>query len=524
MSSNIDIAIVGGGLNGLVAAAYLAKSGKSVTVFEQSDAVGGTMGTVEIAPGFRGPAALDSIDLVHPSIIQDLNLKKHGLRIIRGGGVTLASDSGTGACFSSATSTADQISGLSQMDEKAFRELDGFLSRIGKALDPVLTAPLKNPKTDGLTGSFDLMKVGWALRKLGKKEMPEALRFLPMTVQDVVDERFESEQVKAMIAATALKGSWLAPRSAGSAYGLLHHNPHWAGGLDRTTTFAEGGPGALADAVASAARAVGATIRTGATVSNIVVERGVCTGLVLSSGEQVSAGRIVSALDPRTTFESMTGQDWLDPEFLERITQIRSHGSVAIVRLALDQAPQFSCAPDGSEAISGRIQIGDSLRYLERAFDAAKYGRIPDAPLLMASIPSILDPTLAPTGKHVMHVWASTMPSKLRDGDWDDQREALGDTVVRMLDQHAPGLAGSVLHRQVETPKDLEKRFGLLNGCIYHTDLALDQLLYMRPVPGWFKYDTPLERLHLCGAGVHPGGAGTGLSGKCAAEHIIRAH
>ncbi|TDI75298.1 MAG: NAD(P)/FAD-dependent oxidoreductase [Bacteroidetes bacterium] len=522
MSTKVDIAIIGGGLNGLVTGAYLAKTGRSVTIFEQSDSVGGTMSTVEIGPGFRGPAALDSIDLVHPSIIEDLNLRQNGLRMIRGGGLILASSSGRGLYLDSASSLSDQIASFSQIDEKAFLELDAFLARIGKALDPVLTRPLKNPKTDGLSGAFDLMKVGWALRKLGQREMPEALRFLPMTVQDVLDERFESEYLKAMIAATALKGSWLAPRSAGSAYGLLHHNPHWAKGLNRTTIFAEGGPGALSDAVAAAARSAGASIRTDARVTKIIVEAGLCTGLTLESGEHIQADRIISALDPRTTFESLTGQDWLDPDFMERVRQIRSHGSVAIVRLALDRAPQFTCAPEGSESISGRIQIGDSLQYIEKAFDAAKYGQIPDAPLLMASIPSIMDPTLAPTGKHVMIIWAATMPSQLREGNWDDEKEALGDRIVGILDQHAPGLRASVVHRQVETPADLQKRFGLTNGCIYHVDLALDQLLYMRPIPGWFRYDTPIERLHLCGAGVHPGGAGTGLSGKCAAEHIAR--
>lgn len=522
MSGKVDIAIVGGGLNGLVAAAYLARSGRSVVVLEKESSTGGTMGTVEIAPGFRGPAAIDSIDLVHPSIFTDLKLKEHGLRVIRGGGLILAREGYDCLYFDSKSPAADQIAQFSQMDEMAFRELNAFLIRVSKALDLALTRPLADLKSNVITGTIDLLRLGASFRRLGKSEMPEAMRFLPMSVQDVLDERFETDALKAMLATTALKGSWLSPRSAGSAYGLLHHNPHWAGGLERTTTFAGGGPGALTDAIASVARAAGADIRTRSAVCKIMVDAGTCTGLVLDDGEEIEARHVVSALDPRTTFEQLTGQEWFSPDFLEKVRQIRSTGSVTIMRLALDRLPQFRGAPEGSESVSGRIQIGDTLDNLEKAFDAAKYHDLPDKPYLMASIPSVLDHTLAPEGKHVMHVWVQFTPRRLSDQDWDVAREKLGDRIVAILDRHAPGLKAAVLHRQVETPPDLERRFGLTNGCLYHVDLALDQLLYMRPIPGWFKYETPIGGLYLCGAGVHPGGAGTGLPGKCAAEYIIR--
>lgn len=522
VSRTVDIAIIGAGLNGLVTAAYLAKAGRSVVILEKEDRTGGTMGTVEIAPGYVGPAAIDSIELVHPSIIENLELSEHRIRMIRGGGLILASEDEKCLYFDSNGSIADQVALFSETDAKAFRELNAFLIRVSRALDSALTQPLADPSSNALSGAFNLLKLGWSLRKLGKDEMPEALRFLPMTIQDVLDERLESEALKAMIAATALKGSWLGPRSAGSAYGLLHHSPHWADGLDRTAVFVGGGPGAFTDAVAAVATEAGAEIRLNANVNEILVDAGTCTGVVLESGEEIQARRVVSALDPRTTFERLTGPEWLDPDFLEKIRQIRSNGSVTIVRLALDRMPQFQGAPEGGKSISGRIQIGGSLEYFERAFDAAKYGTLPEKPFLMASIPSVLDPTLAPADKHIMHVWAQFTPSKLQGQVWKDAREEIGDRIVSILDRHAPGLKGSVIHRQVETPPDLEERFGLTNGCLYHVDLALDQLFYMRPVPGWFRYETPIDGLFLCGAGVHPGGAGTGLPGKCAAAHIIK--
>ena len=364
----------------------------------------------------------------------------------------------------------------------------------------------------------------------------------------------------------------MAPRSAGSAFGLLHHNPHWAGGLVPTTKFAvatplppmgddskspfEGqrvalrwgkarerdsnapivsttsenhgtrgtrvGNVGLAVALASAAQAAGATIRTGSAVERIMVDSGRASGVVLSDGTEIRSRIVVSAVDPRRTFLDLTGTEWLDPDFVEAVTQIRGRGSVSVIRLALDRLPHFTGAPAGDRPLSGRIQIGPTMDALERAFDDAKYGRVPEIPFLTATIPSLADPSLAPEGKHVMIVWAQFTPPKLRESDWSEERETLGDRVVNLLEQHATGLASSILHRQVETPADLEERFGLTDGCLDHVEMALDQLLHMRPVPGWYKHQTPIDGLYLCGPGTHPGGAGTGLSGKCAATQILK--
>jgi len=382
----------------------------------------------------------------------------------------------------------------------------------------VLTQPLANLPPKGLGGLRDHLRLGWRLRRLGKHDMPEALRFLPMNVKDVLDERFKDESLKATLAGSALRGAWMAPRSAGSAFGLLHHNPHWAGGLISATAFA----GGLPEALASAARAAGAKIRTGSAVTHITVDSGRATGVVLTDGTEIKAKIVVSAVDPRRTFLDLTGTEWLDPDFVEAVTHIRGRGSVSVIRLALDRLPQFTGAPEGDRPLSGRIQIGSTMDTLERAFDDAKYGRVPEEPFLTITIPSLADPSLAPEGKHVMIVWAQFTPPKLRDGDWSDQREALGDRVVDLLEHHAPGFSSSILYRQVETPADLEERFGLTHGCLDHVELSLDQLLYMRPVPGWYKHQTPIDGLYLCGPGTHPGGAGTGLSGKCAATQILK--
>ena len=471
MGGRFDVAIVGGGLNGLVTAGYLARKGRSVVVIEQAEHVGGTASTVEIGPGFRGPAALDSLELFHPSIIKDLRLGKHGLTLQRGGGLLLPREANSALYLDPEADLLEQIAELSPDDAAPFAEFNRFLKRVGRALDPVLTQPLANLPPKGLGGLRDHLRLGWRLRRLGKHDMPEALRFLPMNVKDVLDERFKDESLKATLAGSALRGAWMAPRSAGSAFGLLHHNPHWAGGLISATAFA----GGLPEALASAARAAGAKIRTGSAVTHITVDSGRATGVVLTDGTEIKAKIVVSAVDPRRTFIDLTGTEWLDPDFVEAVTHIRGRGRVSVIRLAPDRLPQFTGAPQGDRPLSGRIQIGSTMDTLERAFDDAKYGRVPEEPFLTITIPSLADPSLAPEGKHVMIVWAQFTPPKLRDGDWSDQREALGDRVVDLLEHHAPGLSSSILYRQVETPADLEERFGLTHGCLDHVELSLDQ-------------------------------------------------
>jgi len=517
VSTQYDVVIVGAGLNGLVTAAYLARAGKKVLVAERRDTVGGAVSTEEFALGFRAPAAFAAAELFHPAIIRELKLDAHGLALLPAGGGTFL--------------PGHDVERLSPADAAALAAFDAFLRRLAEVLDPVLTRPLPDVKPSGPGDVLELLTLGWRLRGLGKRDLPEALRYLPMPVKDVLDERFESEALKAAIAGPALTGSWLAPRSAGSALMLLLHRPSWTAGLLSPPVFARGGPGALADAVAAAARGAGAEIRTGSKVERILIDDdGRAAGVALTGGTEIAARLVVSNADPRRTLLELVDPAWLDPEHAAAARNIRTRGTVAIVQLALGGLPAFTDARDGS--LSGRIQLGASLDELERAFDGVKYGKLPEKPFLTVTIPSLTDPSLAPEGKHVLHVWAQYAPYRLApsggiggestaEGTWDERRDELGDLVVRRIEEHAPGFSGLVEHRRVRTPIDLERDFGCTGGCLYHAEPALDQMLFMRPMAGWYQYRTPVDGLYLCGPGTHPGVGMTGLPGKSAAAQIL---
>jgi phytoene dehydrogenase-like protein len=375
----------------------------------------------------------------------------------------------------------------------------------------------------GLGGVFQLVQLAWRLRRLGAGEMPEALRYLPMPLRDALDERFTSDTVKAALAAPALTASWLAPRSAGSSYGLLHHRPAWTDGLVTPTVFVRGGPGKLAEAVAAAVSAAGGEIRTGAAVERIAVtDRGV-EGVVLAGGEEIPAARVASALDPKTTLLGLVDPQWLDPDAVRAVERIRGRGSVALVRYVVERLPELVGAGSNGGRFHGRIQLAGSLDALERAFDAAKYGRLPDAPWIDLTVPSVLDPSLAPAGRHVVVAWVQYVPRTLRETEWSRARDVLADRVTARIEEAAPGFTAAVAHRDIVTPEDLERRFGLAGGCLYQVDMTLDQLLHLRPVAGWYDHRTPIAGLHLCGPACHPGGGVTGLPGRNAARAILRA-
>lgn len=508
MAKSYDVLVIGAGLNGLVAAAYLAKAGRSVLVAERRDTVGGTVGNTEIAPGFSAPATFVSAEDFHPQIVRDLGLEKHGLRWLPG---------------SPGTFVANGEASFQANGGPVFEKLDAFMGRVAKTLEPALTKALPEVENLGPGTFWELLTLGMRLRGLGKEEMPEALRFLPMPVKDVMDDYFDSDEgLKAALTGPALRASWLAPRSAGSALQMLLGRPAWRqGGLLSAPVFVEGGLGKLSEAVAAAARAAGAEILTDSAVERILTdEMDRACGVVIEGGDEIRAKNVVSNADPRTTLLRLVDPAVLDPEHLFAVKNIRSRGTVAIVRLVLNELPKFTGAPDGDAHLRGRVQFGATMDEIEQSFDPIKYGEIPERFFMEMTLPSLVGSSLASQESHIAHLWVQFVPHKPRDGSWDEKREALGDAVVAQVEQMAPGFQASIQHRDVTTPADMEARYGC--GHLHHVEPALDQALYMRPIPGFYRHETPVENLYLCGPGTHPGGGVTGINGKLAAERVLK--
>ncbi len=520
---HFDAIIVGGGHNGLVTGAYLAQAGKKVLLLERRPILGGVAATEEIFPGFKFSTCLHLAGSFAREIIADLSLKQHGLDLLPLEPLLFAPQRGARGLIipSDPAKTADEIGRFSKRDAAA---ITAFCA-LGKNLSSFLRAAYGVALPDHGSGEnfnlADLVKLAWKFRRLGEKEMYEFLRILPMSVSDLLNEWFETDLLKGAIAATGLLGSFVGPRQQGSAFLFLHHQLGASNGALRTAGLVRGGIGRLSETLASAARRHGALIRTDAEVTRIATRNNTATGVVLTNGEEIGANKIISGADVKTTFLRLVEPTYLDPHFLLQVKNIRSRGTVAKVNLALDALPKFTGAESAME-LGGVIHIGPSLDYLERASDAAKYGRFSKEPFLEITIPSVGDPSLAPAGKHVMSVWMQYAPYDLRDKNWHDEREALADTVIDLLDEYAPGMKNSILHRQVLTPLDIEQIFGATGGHVHHAEMALDQVLLMRPLPGWARYATPINNLYLCGSGTHPGGGVSGLPGYYAAKEILR--
>jgi phytoene dehydrogenase-like protein len=340
-----------------------------------------------------------------------------------------------------------------------------------------------------------------------------------MSMADLLHEWFENDLLKASLAASSMLGSFVGPRQQGTVFNLLHHQIGASNGALRTAGFVRGGIGNLTAALARAARQHGAELRTGAPVVKVITKQSAATGVALASGEEITATCVISSADVKRTFLDLVEPTYLDPHFLLQVQNIRARGTVAKINLALDSLPKFQ---DSENQLGGIIHIGPTLDYLERAADDAKYGRYSQQPFLEITMPSIGDPSLAPADKHVMSVWMQSAPYNLRGTDWNAQRDALGNVVIQLIDEYAPGFKNSILHRQVLTPLDMEETFGLTGGHPYHAEMALDQIFFMRPIPGWARYRTPIDSLYLCASGTHPGGGITGLPGYYAAKQVLK--
>jgi phytoene dehydrogenase-like protein len=521
MPATREVLIIGGGHNGLVTAFYLARAGLKPLVLERRTTVGGAAITDEFHPGFKCSTLAHADGPLLPEIAQDMQLGRHGLDMIQPAVRVFAPlpDRRYLLLYDDPARSAQQIARFSTKDAERYPELQRVLARMATMLRQVTaqTPPsVEDPRAGEL---FQLLKTGRAFRSLGKKDMFRLLRWTPMAVADLVAEWSEQQLLRAVLAARGIFGTFLGPWSAGSGAVLLMRCAADAYPV-ASAAFPRGGMGSLTQAMARAAIGTGGEIRTDAEVAQISVKGSSASGVVLASGEEIAARMVVSNADPRRTFLRLLDPAYLSPDFLTRIQNYRCVGTVAKVNLALAGLPSFS-AKDSAE-LSGRIHIGPEVDYLERAFDAAKYGDYSRQPVLDAMIPSVADASLAPEGKHVMSICVQFAPYRLRNGDWSEQRDALADVVVKKLSEYASDLPGLILHRQVITPQDLEHSYSLTGGHIFHGELALDQLFTMRPLLGWAQYRTPLRRLYLCGNGTHPGTGLTGASGRNAAREILR--
>jgi len=521
------VVIVGAGPNGLVAAAYLAKAGLAPLVLERREVVGGIAVTEEFAPGFRGPTVAHAMGPFRPSIAHELSLARHGLALLRPEVRVFAPgfDGRAIRIYEDPKRTARELESFSPHDAKGYLAFHESLRRIGRVLEPLLSMTPPSVDSPGIGDLWRLLPVGRRFKGLPRRDAFRLLRWGPMAIADLVSEFFETELLRASIAARGIAGAFAGPWSAGTCVGLLLQAALEGNG-DGAAWFVRGGPGALTQALSAAAREAGAEIRTAAAVSRIVTKNGEATGVVLASGEQIPVRAVVSNADPKRTLLKLVDPVDLDPDFIRKIENYRSTGSLAKVNLALSRLPAFTALPngggDGAAMLSGRIHIGPDVDYLERAFDAAKYGDFSPHPTCDVVIPTIADPSLAPAGAHVMSIAAQFAPYRLQTGDWSSRREALGDAVVDAVAAHAPDLKGSIVRRQVLTPRDLEEEYGLTGGHLLHGEPSLDQLFTMRPVLNWARYRTPIRGLYLCGSGTHPGGGVTGAAGANASREILK--
>jgi len=526
MAETRDVIIIGGGHNGLVTAFYLAKAGFQPLILERRSQVGGAAITEEFHPGFRCSTLAHAAGPLRADVVRDMQLERHGLKLNTPEVCTasLLPDGRALVLYSDLKKTANEIAQWSAKDATGYADFAAALSKISKVIGEalLLTPPnIDNPSSGDLWG---MLKTGRSIRNLGKKDLYRVLRWGPMAAADLVAEFFETEPLRATIAARGIFGTFLGPWSAGSALVLLLRaaaDPMPAGSVQ----FPQGGAGAITAAMASAAKQAGAEIRNDAGVAEIRIKDGVATGVVLGSGEEISAKAIVSNADPKRTLLQLVDPIHLPPDFVQKIKNYRSTGTVAKINLALSALPEFPALKSKANGnfLQSRLQISPEIDYLERAFDESKYGNFSRKPYIEMTFPSVSDPSLAPAGHHVMSIYMQYAPYTLKNGDWEGQRTALGETVVKTIAQYAPTLPQMILHHQVITPKDLEDTYALTGGHIFHGELALDQFFTMRPVLDWARYKTPIERLFLCGSGTHPGTGLTGGSGANAAREIAKA-
>lgn len=517
MSARYDAIIIGAGANGLVAAATLARAGKSVLVLERGDSVGGLSHTIEFAPGYRAPLHVDA-GWVPGTVSHHLGAPLPGA-VHPTVSVSVVHDGGVAALACDPAAAAATIRHFSSRDAERWPAFAARLGKLAGFLGTLYQIPAPDVDTTSLSDLAALVGVGRKFRALGRADMTELLRVLPMPVQDLLDDALESDVVKAAVGAGGVRDLQQGPRSGGTTFNLLHYLVGAPAGSVRARSWWRDGPQAFVVAAEAAAKGAGVTIRTGARVAQILVRDDVVAGAVLDNGEAYATNLVVSTADPSATLRGMVDPVWLDPEVLLALRNIKYRGSTAILFYALDALPSMDGL--GPAELSSIVSLSPHLDVIERAYDASKYDEVSRAPHIEISAPTTRWPSLAPAGRHVIVAHARYIPRRLNDGDWTaDDRAELGDFITTAIEESIPGFTTRVTHRSVLTPQDLETRFGLTDGALTHGELTLDQILFMRPIPGWGRHATPVRGLFLGGRGAHPGpgvvgGAGY-LAGKAA--------
>ena len=518
-----DVIVIGGGHNGLVNAAYVARAGRKVLVLERRHVLGGAAVTEEIYPGFKYSVCSYVVSLLRPEIIRELDLPRHGLEILPLDGTFTPMPNGDYLWrVNDHAKTRREIARHSRVDAEAYEEYGKAMVEMGRFVKPILTMTPPDPTSLNLRGLKDLWFLGRRFRALSDDDQYNQIQLMTMSAVDFLDQWFETDVLKATMSASGIIGTFLGVRSPGTAYVLLHHYMGEIDGAFRSWGLSRGGTGAISNAIAAAAREAGVEIRTQAPVSHITVKDGEARSVVLENGDELQAKVISSSLDPRQTFARLVGEKHLPDDFVQEVRRYKFRGSSGKVNLSLDGLPDFACLPGPGVHLRGAISVSPSVEYMERAYDDAKYGRFSRHPYIDIVIPSLTDPSVAPPGKHVMSCFVQYAPYHLKDGTWDEQREAFGNTVIGTLAQYAPNIREHILHCQVLTPLDLEREWGLSEGNIFQGELTLEQLFFLRPAPGWAQYRTPIRNLYMCGSATHPGGGIMGAPGRNAALRILK--
>ena len=541
MTQRYDAVVIGGGHNGLISAAYLARAGLRTLVLERRHVLGGAAVTEEIVPGFRFSVASYVVSLLRPEIIRELDLPRHGLDILpldgtftplpEGGGPWGSGHARAGAHdgdylwrVNDHGRTIRELRRWSKVDAEAYDEYGRLMVEMARFIKPILGIVPPDPTGRDPREFLPLAGLLRTFQSLPETQQAVFVQLMTMSAADFLDQWLETDPLKATMSASGIIGTFQGVRSPGTAYVLLHHYMGEIDGAFRAWGIPKGGTGSVSMAIASAAHAAGAEIRTEAPVARILVRTGRATGVALESGEQIEAATVLSSVDARRTFLGFLEPGTLDPAFEEEVRRFKFRGSSGKVNLAVDRLPDFTCLPGDGEHLRGAISFSPSVEYMERAYDDAKYGRFSTRPYIDMIIPTLVDPSMAPRGKHVISCFIQYAPYHLDPalGTWDDQREAFGDAVLDTIAERAPNIRDVVVGRQILTPLDLERTLGLTEGNIFQGELSLEQLFWGRPVPGWARFRTPVRDLWLCGSAVHPGGGIMGAPGRSAALELIR--